>query len=86
LRHRAQVRLQYDKGREVVGRTGAESRPLHCVTFSLIPQAQLDQALANGIAQRAAIDNDQDAIDFRPVVKLLSAYADEARRHGHVVT
>jgi hypothetical protein len=40
--------------------------------MTLITQAQLDQLLANGRAQRHAIDNDQGAIDFKPVVKLLT--------------
>jgi Protein of unknown function (DUF2958) len=40
--------------------------------MALITQAQLDQLLANGRAQRNAIDNDQGAIDFRPVVKLFT--------------
>jgi hypothetical protein len=40
--------------------------------MTLITQAQLDQLLANGKAQRAAIDNDQGAIDFKPVVKLFT--------------
>jgi len=40
--------------------------------MTLITQAQLDQLLANGRAQRHAIDNDQGAIDFKPVVKLFT--------------
>src|SRR6266436_2472831 len=40
--------------------------------MTLITQSQLDQLLANGKAQRAAIDNDQGAIDFKPVVKLFT--------------
>jgi Protein of unknown function (DUF2958) len=40
--------------------------------MTLITQSQLAQLLANGKAQRAAIDNDQGAIDFKPVVKLFS--------------
>jgi hypothetical protein len=40
--------------------------------MTLITQPQLDQLLANGKAQRTAIDNDQGAIDFRPVVKLFT--------------
>jgi hypothetical protein len=40
--------------------------------MTLITQAQLDQLLANGKAQRNAIDNDQGAIDFKPVVKLFT--------------
>jgi hypothetical protein len=40
--------------------------------MTLITQAQIDQLIANGKAQRAAIDNDQCAIDFKPVVKLFT--------------
>ena len=40
--------------------------------MTLITQTQLDQLLANGKAQRAAIDDDQGAIDFKPVVKLFT--------------
>jgi len=40
--------------------------------MTLITQSQLEQLLANGQAQRAAIDNDQGAIDFKPVVKLFT--------------
>jgi hypothetical protein len=40
--------------------------------MTLITQSQLAQLLANGKAQRAAIDNDQGAIDFKPVVKLFT--------------
>jgi hypothetical protein len=42
------------------------------LAMTLITQAQLDQLLANGRAQRHAIDNDQGAIDFKPVVKLFT--------------
>jgi hypothetical protein len=38
----------------------------------LITQSQLHQLLANGRAQRAAIDNNQGTIDFKPVVKLFT--------------
>jgi hypothetical protein len=118
--------------------------------MTLFTKAQLEQLLANGRAQRAAIDRQDQALDFKPVVKLftldggatwlfteldangifafglcdlglgcpelgyigltelrsvrgklgllierdlhfetdkyLSEYADEARRHGHIVT
>jgi len=40
--------------------------------MTLITQSQLAQLLANGKAQRTAIDNDQGANDFRPVVKLFT--------------
>jgi hypothetical protein len=40
--------------------------------MTLITQAQLNQLLANGRAQRNAIDDDQGAIDFKPVVKLFT--------------
>src|SRR6202051_2856997 len=42
------------------------------LAMPLITQTQLDQLLANGRAQRAAIDNDQGALDFKPVVKLFT--------------
>jgi hypothetical protein len=35
-----------------------------------ITKAQTEQLLANGIAQRAAIDRQDQALDFKPVVKL----------------
>jgi len=38
-------------------------------------QAQAEQLLANGIAQRAAIDQDARALDFKPVVKLFTPNA-----------
>jgi hypothetical protein len=38
----------------------------------LITQSLAEQLLANGRAQRTAIDNDQAALDFRPVVKLFT--------------
>jgi hypothetical protein len=40
--------------------------------MTLITQSQLAQLLANGKAQRAAIDNDQGALDVKPVVKLFT--------------
>ena len=40
--------------------------------MTLITQSQIDQLLANGRAQRNAIDNDAGAIDFKPVVKLFT--------------
>jgi hypothetical protein len=40
--------------------------------MTLITQAQIDQLLANGRAQRNAIDTDQGALDFKPVVKLFT--------------
>jgi len=40
--------------------------------MTLITQAQLAQLLTNGRAQRNAIDNDQGALDFKPVVKLFT--------------
>ena len=39
--------------------------------MELITKAQTEQLLANGRAQRAAIDQDAGALDFNPVVKLL---------------
>lgn len=35
-------------------------------------QSQLDQLLANGRAQRTAIDNDGKSLDFKPVAKLFT--------------
>jgi hypothetical protein len=40
--------------------------------MALITKAQSEQLLANGIAQRAAIDQDAGALDFKPVVKLFT--------------
>ena len=40
--------------------------------MALITKAQSEQLLANGIAQRAAIDQDAEALDFEPVVKLFT--------------
>jgi len=40
--------------------------------MKLITKAQTEQLLANGRAQRAAIDNDQAALDFKPIVKLFT--------------
>ena len=43
--------------------------------MTLITKAQTEQLLANGIAQRAAIDRQDQALDFKPVVKLFTADA-----------
>ena len=40
--------------------------------MTLITKALTEQLLANGRAQRAAIDKDEGAIDFKPVVKLFT--------------
>jgi hypothetical protein len=40
--------------------------------MTLITKAQTEQLLANGIAQLAAIDRQDQALDFKPVVKLFS--------------
>jgi hypothetical protein len=40
--------------------------------MELITKALTEQLLANGRVQRAAIDNDQPALDFKPVVKLFT--------------
>jgi hypothetical protein len=40
--------------------------------MKLITKALTEQLLANGRAQRAAIDNDQPALDFKPAVKLFT--------------
>ncbi len=40
--------------------------------MELITNAQTEQLLANGRAQRAAIDQDAGALDFEPVVKLFT--------------
>jgi hypothetical protein len=43
--------------------------------MKLITDSLTDKLLANGRAQRAAMDNGDDAIDFKPVVKLFTPYA-----------
>jgi hypothetical protein len=40
--------------------------------MELITKAQSDQLLANGRAQRTAMDNGEMALDFKPVVKLFT--------------
>ena len=40
--------------------------------MTFITKALTEQLLANGRAQRAAMDNGDDAIDFKPVVKLFT--------------
>jgi Protein of unknown function (DUF2958) len=40
--------------------------------MTLITKALTDQLLANGRAQRAAMDKGDDALDFKPVVKLFT--------------
>jgi hypothetical protein len=40
--------------------------------MTLITKALTEQLLANGRAQRAAIDKGDDAFDFKPVVKLFT--------------
>jgi hypothetical protein len=40
--------------------------------MTLVTKAQIEQLLANGRAQRAAIDQDAEALDFEPVVKLFT--------------
>jgi Protein of unknown function (DUF2958) len=40
--------------------------------MKLITDSLTNKLLANGRAQRAAIDNDQAALDFKPVVKLFT--------------
>jgi len=40
--------------------------------MTLITKAQTEQLLANGRAQRAAIDQGNTALDFEPVVKLFT--------------
>jgi hypothetical protein len=40
--------------------------------MKLITDSLTQQLLANGRAQRAAIDNEQPALDFKPVVKLFT--------------
>ena len=40
--------------------------------MELITKAQIEQLLANGRAQREAIDQEQGALDFKPVVKLFT--------------
>jgi Protein of unknown function (DUF2958) len=40
--------------------------------MTLISKTLTEQLLANGRAQRAAMDNGEDALDFKPVVKLFT--------------
>jgi hypothetical protein len=40
--------------------------------MTLITKALTEKLLANGRAQRAAMDNGDDALDFKPVVKLFT--------------
>ena len=40
--------------------------------MKLITNSLTEQLLANARAQRAAIDNDQPALDFKPIVKLFT--------------
>jgi hypothetical protein len=40
--------------------------------MTLITKALIEQLLANGSAQRTAIDNGDRALDFKPVVKLFT--------------
>jgi hypothetical protein len=40
--------------------------------MTLITKAQIEQLLANGRAQRAAMDQGLPALDFEPVVKLFT--------------
>jgi Protein of unknown function (DUF2958) len=40
--------------------------------MTLITKAQTEQLLANGLAQRAAIDRQEQAFNFKPVVKLFT--------------
>lgn len=40
--------------------------------MNFFTQSQLEQLLANGRAQRTAIDNDTGTLDFTPVVKLFT--------------
>src|SRR5450631_490984 len=57
---------------EQPGQTKNGSANTRNLAMTLITQAQLQQLLVNGRAQRAAIDNDQGALDFKPVVKLFT--------------
>jgi len=40
--------------------------------MTLITNAQTEQLFANGLVQRAAIDRQDKALDFKPVVKLFT--------------
>jgi hypothetical protein len=40
--------------------------------MTLITKALIEQLLANGRAQRGAIDKADEALDFKPVVKLFT--------------
>src|ERR1700691_5825137 len=42
------------------------------LSMELITKPQIEQLLANGRAQRAAIDQEAKALDFKPVVKLFT--------------
>jgi hypothetical protein len=42
------------------------------LSMTLITKAQTEQLLTNGLAQRAAIDREDHALDFKPVVKLFT--------------
>jgi len=42
------------------------------LTMKLITDSLTEQLLANGRAQRAAMDKGDDALDFKPVVKLFT--------------
>jgi hypothetical protein len=54
----------------VTGPRGSSKSGIKSMT--LITQAQTEQLLANGRAQRAAIDRQDQALDFKPVVKLFT--------------
>jgi hypothetical protein len=54
----------------VTGPMGSSKSGIKSMT--LITQAQTEQLLANGRAQRAAIDRQDQALDFKPVVKLFT--------------
>jgi hypothetical protein len=59
-------------GIAVNGQVGAELPPGGVRSLTLITKTLTEQLRANGRAQRAAIDNDQPALDFKPVVKLFT--------------
>src|SRR5450631_890282 len=50
-----------------LGSAYSRNRPM-----TLITKTQIEQLLANGRAQRAAIDRQDQALDFKPVVKLFT--------------
>ncbi len=57
-------------------RFNTRNRPI-----TLITKAQTEQLLANNVAQRADVDRDETALDFKTVVKLLTS---DSGGHGNI--